>query len=433
MARFTRFLPGFCMLAIIVLLSGCAGSKPSSKVPDTAFLNELFTRYPGNYGEVFQSPDKFRLQVVYTRIDRRRNNQPIFTDYHFNVSPRQYFYPASTVKLPVALLALQKLNELTVGTLPAETPMITEANRPWESPVYNDPLDHRGIPSIANYIKKIFLVSDNDAFNRLYEFCGQDYINTALAYMGYDSSEIIHRLSIPLTAEQNRYSNTVRFMNDSGRVVRSVDGERSNWVRYNRDESLGSGYLSNGKHIQGPFDFSSKNRLLLTDLHSMLKSLVFPGAVAEQQQFRLRPADRQLVLKYMSEYPSESRFPFYDPSEIWDTYCKFLFYGSEKQPPRKNIRIFNKVGDAYGFLTDVAYIVDLAKNVEFMVSATVYCNSDGVFNDDKYDYDSLGLPLLKHIGEVLYNYEVSRPRKRSPDLEAFRFNYQDPADGQAGH
>ena len=59
----------------------------------------------------------------------------------------------------------------------------------------------------------------------------------------------------------------------------------------------------------------------------------------------------------------------------------------------------------------------------FMLSATIYCNSDGIFNDDKYDYDTVGFPFLKHLGEVFYNYERQRKKKRLPDLSAFRMNY----------
>ena len=51
-------------------------------------------------------------------------------------------------------------------------------------------LQQMGRPTIAHYIKKILLVSDNDAFNRLYEFLGQQYINTTLHQMGYTEVQI---------------------------------------------------------------------------------------------------------------------------------------------------------------------------------------------------------------------------------------------------
>ena len=82
--------------------------------------------------------------------------------------------------------------------------------------------------------------------------------------------------------------------------------------------------------------------------------------------------------------PRESKSPVYDTADYWDTYVRFLYYGSEKGKADPAIRIFNKAGDAYGFLIDGAYIVDLENNVEFLLSAVIHCNSDEVYNDDKY-------------------------------------------------
>ena len=88
-----------------------------------------------------------------------------------------------------------------------------------------------------------------------------------------------------------------------------------------------------------------------------------------------------------------------------------------------NIRIFNKVGDAYGFLTDVAYIVDFEKKIEFMLSARIYCNADGILNDDAYDYETTGFPFMKQLGKMIYEYELARPRTVKPDLSAFKMIY----------
>jgi beta-lactamase class A len=57
------------------------------------------------------------VQVIYTQVNRDNNNQPSFEHFYFGIDPDQYFYPASTVKLPIAVLALQKLNELNIPGL----------------------------------------------------------------------------------------------------------------------------------------------------------------------------------------------------------------------------------------------------------------------------------------------------------------------------
>ena len=127
----------------------------------------------------------------------------------------------------------------------------------------------------------------------------------------------------------------------------------------------------------------------------------------------------------MSIHPRESLYPSYDTSEYGDAYVKFILYGSGKATMDDGIRIFNKVGDAYGFLTDVAYVVDFKNNIEFMLSATIYCNSDDIYNDDKYDYDSIGFPFMKNLGKIIYDYELTRVRKNPPDLSAFKMEYKE--------
>jgi hypothetical protein len=255
----------------------------------------------------------------------------------------------------------------------------------------------------------------------LYEFLGQEYLNEALHNKGYSSAQILHRLSITLSEDENRHTNPVSFMKDTATLYQQ-HGRSSVLKFHQRKILLGNGYIADGKLISEPFDFSQKNQIALTDLHSMLQGILFPMSVRKKHRFKFSKDDRMFVLQYMSQYPSETLYPQYD--SVSDAGGKFLLWGSEKRALPKQIRIFNKIGGAYGFLTDVAYIADFDKRIEFMISATILCNSDGIFNDDKYDYEKTGFPFMKHLGEVIHNYEVSRPRGYIPDLTEFKISYE---------
>lgn len=364
-----------------------------------------------------------KVQVIYTQIERRKNGRPQFTDHYFNVNDSDYFYPASTVKLPVAILALQKLHELKIAGLDKNTTMITEADYSGQTEVYNDPTTPDGRPTIEHYIKKILLVSDNDAFNRLYEFLGQEYINNTLHRMGYGDVQIIHRLEVSMSEEENRHTNPTRFYDTSRKIIYEKPLQQSQLVYASRNTKMGKGYYRRGELINEQFDFSKKNRLSLTTLHSIVRSVMFPKSVSKKQRFNLTEDDYEFLRKYMSMTPLESKFPFYDRENYWNNYVKFLFYGNEKDSARTGIRIFNKVGDAYGFLVDAMYFADFNNNIEFMLSAVIHCNSDEIFNDDKYDYRTVGFPFMKTLGEAIYQYELSRQREHVPDLSNFKFNY----------
>ena len=389
------------------------------------FLDSLLKQYPQYFDTVIRHKAAMNVQVIYTQINRDANGLPNFKHHFYNVDPANYFYPASTVKFPIVLLALQKLNGLKGKGIDKNTTMITETAFSGQTAVYNDPTVVNGKPSIAQYIKKILMVSDNDAYNRLYEFLGQDYINEQLHKKGYEDAQILHRLNIFLTEEENRNTNPVTFLDAANDVLYTQPAQRNNAKYSVRNDSIGTAFIKSGQLVNGPMNFSGKNRISLEDLHNILINLVFPTSVSGNQGFNLTESDKDFVMKYMSQTPEESVYPDYasDTVNYWPAYCKFLLFGAEKGKLPKHIRIFNKPGDAYGHLSDIAYITDLKNNIEFFVSAEIYCNSDGILNDDKYDYQNTGLPFMKHLGEVLYQYELKRERTFKPDLTPFIFKY----------
>ena len=301
--------------------------------------------------------------------------------------------------------------------------MITDSAWLKQYVVINDSTAENYKPNIAHYIKQVFMVSDNEANNRLYEFLGQAYLNNNLAKLGYKDAQILHRLGVSYPEDVNRHTNPIRFVDKNNKLVYNQAPQTSKLKYIKRNDFLGKAYYKNDLLINEPFDFSMKNRLYLDDLHDMMLRVIFPEAYPANKRFNFTKADYNFLLKYMSQMPTESTFPTYDTAEYYDAYCKFLMYGSEKGVIPKNIRIFNKVGDAYGFLTDIAYIVDFEKNIEFALSATIYVNADETFNDDKYEYYKTGWPFMKNLGKAIYDYELTRERKFKPNLNKFKIQY----------
>src|SRR6187551_313259 len=254
------------------------------------FLVDILKQYPAFFQSVLSNPDN-KVQIIYTQIDRGNNGNPKFTDHYFNINDSSYFYPASTVKSPIAILALQKLNELKIAGLDKNSTMISEADYSGQTEVYNDPSSPDGRPTIEHYIKKILLVSDNDAFNRLYEFLGQEYINNTLHKMGYKEVQIVHRLDISLSEDENRHTNSVRFFDAGGTLIYEKPLEASKLIYATRNTKMGVGFYRGSEIVNEPFDFSKKNRLSLTTLHNIVRSVMFPDAVSRKQRFKLTKDD----------------------------------------------------------------------------------------------------------------------------------------------
>lgn len=240
-----------------------------------ALLEGLLQAHSDFFYKVLLHKKDWNVQIIYTQVNRTEKGLPTLQHYYFNVDAARYFYPASTVKFPVSLLALQKLHELRAKGIDKNTSMITEAANSWQTAVYNDPTAIDGRPTIAQYIKKILMVSDNDAYNRLYEFLGQDYINTELHKKGYKDVQLLHRLQISLPEAANRQTNPVQFVDTAGNSLFSQPLQNNTTYFALRNDSLGKQYYQGNNLIGNPMNFSKKNRISLPDLHQILISLLF--------------------------------------------------------------------------------------------------------------------------------------------------------------
>lgn len=420
-----------CFYGIFLLLSQAVFGQKKAK-PDPNFLAKLMATRPDKFGEILKNSEKYRVQIIYTQINRDEKNRPKFTIFDYRLNEKEYFYPASTVKFPACILALEKLNQLNIRGL--DKNIIMQTHHSLHIPNYpNQYIDvsaSDSMPSIGHYIKKILLVSDNDAFNRLYEWVGQEFFNKNLWLKGMPKLRIAHRLSMPLSKNENRWTNGISFLrhNKTGFDTIWQQPEVYSALDLKADSSilLGKGFYSRNMLVNQGFDFTHKNYFPLDEQQQLLRGIIFPDAASKQARFDLTKEDYDFLYKYMSMSPLESKSPRYpdaDSAGAWDSYCKFFMFGDNKKPMPKNIRIFNKVGDAYGFLIDNAYIVDFDKDIEFFISAVIYCNSDEIFNDDKYDYEKVGFPFLSNLGNLIYDFEIKRKRARKPDLSRFRFDY----------
>lgn len=361
--------------------------------------------------KVFNDDDTYQLQILYTRIEQpsKLNGQVKLHYYYHRLDAKRYFYPASTVKLPIAALALQWLNEQSTPELTLDTPMLTDSQRAPQTIAHSDVTSEIGLPSIAQYIKKILLVSDNDASNRLYELLGQQYINEQLSAKGLKHTVINHRLSVPFADDDNRYFNPIRFVDQQGRTLLALP-ERLIATSYsNLDQpKLGKAYYQRGELIQQPMDFTLKNRQSLIDFDGVVKRIVMPQLFAEQQRFNISEHQRQFLLQYMRMLPRKSQFPTYPELEYPDTYVKYFLKTDEQHRLPDYISYYNKNGQAYGHVIDGAYIEDTRHGIAFFLTAIVYTNANQILNDDTYETDTVGLPFMQELGTLLYQYELNQ-------------------------
>jgi hypothetical protein len=410
----------FIFIGVVALLLSCKTTKSASAALSKDALGDILRTWTASdslAAKVLSDPD-YEVQIIYTQIDRDATGKPVFRSFRHGVDSTRYFYPASMVKMPLALLALEKINLLRKSGYPKlsrDTPYRLDSLRPFQQTYKVDSTAPNNKPSIAHDVRQIFTVSDNLAYNHLFEFLGRDEINRSLREKGYDRTGIVHRFNF--AKRDNAYSSPITFYETTTGIWKQ--GEKKSetlWENPQKNYVKGKGYYRGDSLIRKPFDMKSKNWFALTDMEKMLRAVIFPKSVPAQNRFNLSQSDYEFLYRYMGIFPRECEYPTYDTTTYYDGYVKFFLFGDSKATRDGKIRVFNKVGEAYGTLTDVAYIVDVEHQVEFMLSATILCNKDGIFNDDAYDYDAVGFPFLARLGQRVLAYERTRPRERKPDF-----------------
>jgi hypothetical protein len=418
-----QFLIGKAIVGAALLSALCSSKRPLSSnfapqhpiaVLNSGLLDSLLHSTP-QLATIADQPDEYELQIIYTQINRDAQNQPHFTQHSFGLDARRYFNPASLVKLPVAALALEKLHTINKPTLTLNSPMATgTAYRCQTSVAYLPTTDADYIPSVGNYIKRMLLVSDNNSYNRLYEFLGQRPLNNRLATVGYPATRIVRRFA-PCDTIANRHTNPIAFYSAGGQIIhQQASAINTQPLSYPLGRIYkGQGHFASGHLIRQPYDFTTANYLPLQDVTDILKAILFPAAVSANKRFALTLNDHTFLRQYLSSSPHGSGFKPYRGASYFDAYKKYLYYGRRSAASTEpDLSIYNVVGMSHGYLADVAYFTDSAQNTEFMISAVLYVNQDGVLNDGSYEYTSIGLPFLAELGQVIRRYESTRAHNK---------------------
>lgn len=363
----------FCSLLTILVNCGSLRNNP---------LRATLKTQTGIIHQVIQNPEEYEVQIIYSQIKRSSKGKVYFKDFKYNVNTKNYFYPASTVKFPIAVMALEKLDAIS-NTSVNSTFSIGDETKQWK---------------FSEEVSKLFAVSDNEASNHLFEFIGFDDLNNGMKNKGLSPFRITHRLSTANSG--SRIVQPITLYKDDGSIMKfpSTQTKAFEPLKLNGIQK-GNGYLEAEQIVQKPFDFATKNYYPLETLHNTLQRIVFPEAFKENERFKLSEKSREFILFSMQNLPRNAG---YDPKEYFDVYCKFLMFGDTKEPIPDYIKIYNKVGEAYGTLTDCAYIVDSKNNIEFLVSATILVNKNKIFNDGVYEYETIGFPFLAELGRQLH-------------------------------
>jgi hypothetical protein len=375
----------FVLIISLFLLTGCSFKSDPIR---SALKKDDFLR------SIIKYKDKYEIQIIYTEVTKNTLGQTEFKDFQFQLNDQKYFYPASTIKLPITVLVLSKINELRAAGL----------NISLKSKINLSLINNKkeiilkdSITSFQNLIADVFLVGDNSASNVLIDFLGYNYFNSSMNDAGYENTYLNHKF------------NPDPFVDSSWRIS-TLDNEIIS-SNENQINILASSNISNLKKGEKRFidgeikneslDFSSKNRSSLTDMHNIMKNLIYPEISISK--FNLNVEDYDFLRYWMSRFTYEDLGTKYiGDDKFFNSYNKFFIHGTDSILKNTDVRVYNKIGQAYGTSTDSAYIKNYKEDVEFFLTATIYTNRNKIINDNIYEYGDTAIPFLSKLSNALY-------------------------------
>ena len=379
MLMYKYLLASFCFL----LLSCSSTTNP---------IELIIKKREPQLKPIYKNKENHNLQILYTKVVRDSLGMPSFIQYDYQADNNVYFYPASTMKLPIVALTLQKINELrnTGINITVESKiLLLSADQITTETTFKD------------LISKVFLVSDNSASNILINFLGYNYFNQQMREKGLNTIVLNHKFN------PDPYVKTDWKIYTLDRDLISKD-ETQEIIEHNNLDNLlqGKFQILNGEKVATPFNFKTKNKASLRDLDGVMKRIIYPDLFQEQDRINLSDQDYNFLRYWMSRFTFEDiGIEYQKDSQYFDSYNKFFIYGDSTNAVDRKIRIYNKVGVAYGALTDISYIRDYQKNIEFFLSATIYVNQNQIVNDNIYEYDDVGIPFLAELARLVYKLE----------------------------
>jgi hypothetical protein len=211
--------------------------------------------------------------------------------------------------------------------------------------------------------------------------------------LGYHNSWFLHKLDNQ-TPETSRQSNVITFFRTD---VKSYYIDIIHLKRHATTIPFYSVYVKKGEY--NPIDYYSnrenhRNKFTIEDMHSFLKSLVFPELHTNKPE--LSEDDYAFLYKQMAD----------------NNHLNYILHDKLSDSA---IKIFNNSGKDDGFMIDNAYVVDTRNGVDFFLSVVIKCNKTDMSEEE---YEQTGMSFIKNISRIVHEHAINE-KERTVNFDDF--------------
>jgi hypothetical protein len=421
----------FILLLLLLPISLLAQNKTLADL----FVDHYQTSNQQGLTEMLQNL-KYRLQLLLREVeidDQKKEIRFIRSDYR---ADHEYFYPASAIKTFASIAALLKLHEINIQQpktkkFSIQSPIGLCKNKCMTEDSSNlDSGESQGKITIWHEIKKMQLISSNEAFNHLFNISNHDFLHQKLNPV-FPSLRINHRLNTFET--QKECLKTPKIEIYQGKNKYTIPEHQSDLLftpyQYtNTDFSMGVGYYDpkQKKKIDGAYSFAEKNGVTFEDFQKLSIGIYFFEYWKKKYQFidakitdiefkalfeLLNPIQNHLddLKKIMSLDPLQSNNPVYKDPAFTENRFKPMIQGILsviQKDQRINLNYFNKAGKAMGSHMDnavIEYHTSKKKKI-LLVTVGAFVGVHAVINGNDYPYQKYSSPLFYQTGIAIGKY-----------------------------
>jgi hypothetical protein len=376
-------------------------SSPGEAAAPDALAEQLLRGGGAALRGVLAAPETHRFQVLYGVVTEGASPT---LERHGYRADAEYFFPASSMKLPIALAMVERLAGLRASAHPGWSRDTTMRIFPVSGAA--EPF----VTTLARETWRALIVSDNASANRLLGAVGHREANETLWSLGLASARVRAGFATGAEVDPAALSPRIELALEGG-AIDAVAARRSDLVPPPTDApglAVGKATLVDGRRVDAPLSFADKNAIFLRDLQDALVRVMRPELLPRSPAAAADGDDVAYLRHTLGTLPSASGLAGFDRNVVADYQLVPYLRGIERVKKRGHFEIYSKVGQAYGFLIANAYVVDKDTGRAFFLTASVYANPDETMNSDTYAYAAVSFPALADVAEVFCRHALGR-------------------------
>tara|TARA_Y100000385_G_C13058036_1_gene622963 strand:- start:135 stop:1250 length:1116 start_codon:yes stop_codon:yes gene_type:complete len=357
---------------------------------------------------VIKDSNQYHLQFILTTIKKdsgavKKNQLKYLTG--------DYFYPASMVKLPTAILTYELIDSLGLNSA---SYIKMNADENCKNQYFTKTTQNKKL-RFTNIIEELLAISDNNYYSILFHALGADKINKKLNE--YDlKNTFIYTSFNGCPNESDLIFNSYSIYNENDNIVFSQPKRKLDSIDYldhrklNKRKLCGEAHYKNGKKIDKPKNFNYALEYSLVDINETMIKLFYPGLYSKGKQFKISELSRKELFNSLLIYPEKIRNKkYHNISKYPKNYYKYSIIG-DKEGLKLNdqFNIYSKIGISYGFVTETAYILDKKNKQDFFITISIKANRNNIMGDGIYQYESIARPFIASFTRLINSYLLSK-------------------------